>query len=130
MPVYTIKGPDGKNYSIDGPAGATRSEVISRIKQRMTSTQTVPSVPQNFTAPTAGGDVDPRIFFFSSRRRHTRWHSVTGVQTCALPISALSAASNGSDFTIDPSSIPGPLSKWTDSNGTSKSSSWFIIRFI
>ena len=27
------------------------------------------------------------IFFFSSRRRHTRYISVTGVQTCALPIS-------------------------------------------
>src|SRR5436309_3879611 len=26
------------------------------------------------------------VFFFSSRRRHTRFH-VTGVQTCALPIS-------------------------------------------
>src|SRR3546814_10083354 len=25
-------------------------------------------------------------FFFSSRRRHTRWALVTGVQTCALPI--------------------------------------------
>ena len=25
-------------------------------------------------------------FFFSSRRRHTRYISVTGVQTCALPI--------------------------------------------
>src|SRR3546814_6234023 len=25
-------------------------------------------------------------FFFSSRRRHTRCASVTGVQTCALPI--------------------------------------------
>src|SRR5881409_1737327 len=25
-------------------------------------------------------------FFFSSRRRHTRWETVTGVQTCALPI--------------------------------------------
>src|SRR5881396_536363 len=25
-------------------------------------------------------------FFFSSRRRHTRWYEVTGVQTCALPI--------------------------------------------
>src|SRR6188508_1156359 len=25
-------------------------------------------------------------FFFSSRRRHTRWLNVTGVQTCALPI--------------------------------------------
>ena len=27
------------------------------------------------------------MFFFSSRRRHTRYISVTGVQTCALPIS-------------------------------------------
>ena len=27
-------------------------------------------------------------FFFSSRRRHTRCADVTGVQTCALPISA------------------------------------------
>ena len=26
-------------------------------------------------------------FFFSSRRRHTRCADVTGVQTCALPIS-------------------------------------------
>src|SRR3546814_6568199 len=29
------------------------------------------------------------IFFFSSRRRHTRCALVTGVQTCALPILAL-----------------------------------------
>ena len=28
------------------------------------------------------------FFFFSSRRRHTRWLNVTGVQTCALPILA------------------------------------------
>src|SRR6184192_935860 len=28
------------------------------------------------------------FFFFSSRRRHTRCRLVTGVQTCALPISA------------------------------------------
>src|SRR3546814_10795047 len=27
------------------------------------------------------------VFFFSSRRRHTRCVLVTGVQTCALPIS-------------------------------------------
>src|SRR5213076_2603342 len=30
------------------------------------------------------------FFFFSSRRRHTRWWVVTGVQTCALPISSTS----------------------------------------
>src|SRR3546814_17547109 len=29
------------------------------------------------------------IFFFSSRRRHTRCALVTGVQTCALPISRI-----------------------------------------
>src|SRR3546814_1897325 len=28
------------------------------------------------------------MFFFSSRRRHTRCALVTGVQTCALPIAA------------------------------------------
>src|SRR3546814_4092814 len=30
------------------------------------------------------------MFFFSSRRRHTRCALVTGVQTCALPISKAS----------------------------------------
>src|SRR3546814_4961181 len=30
------------------------------------------------------------LFFFSSRRRHTRCALVTGVQTCALPISCRS----------------------------------------
>src|SRR3546814_5630284 len=29
------------------------------------------------------------VFFFSSRRRHTRCALVTGVQTCALPISII-----------------------------------------
>src|SRR3546814_6647587 len=44
-------------------------------------------------------------FFFSSRRRHTRCALVTGVQTCALPISAdhldgdVSFVGNG--FTVD-----------------------------
>src|SRR3546814_2624231 len=31
------------------------------------------------------------FFFFSSRRRHTRCALVTGVQTCALPISGVVA---------------------------------------
>src|SRR3546814_3100594 len=33
--------------------------------------------------------------FFSSRRRHTRCALVTGVQTCALPISAIFSPSGG-----------------------------------
>src|SRR3546814_710562 len=35
------------------------------------------------------------LFFFSSRRRHTRCALVTGVQTCALPISRASSAPRG-----------------------------------
>src|SRR3546814_11710319 len=35
------------------------------------------------------------LFFFSSRRRHTRCALVTGVQTCALPISGVIS---GGDF--------------------------------
>src|SRR3546814_20458776 len=40
------------------------------------------------------------LFVFSSRRRHTRCALVTGVQTCALPISqgfAVSAAASAAD---------------------------------
>ncbi|QRX83257.1 hypothetical protein [Glaciimonas sp. PAMC28666] len=35
MPTYTMTGPDGKDYSIDGPAGATQSEVISAIQSQI-----------------------------------------------------------------------------------------------
>ena len=38
-----------------------------------------------------GGGV---FFFFSSRRRHTRSFHVTGVQTCALPISNINELEN------------------------------------
>src|SRR3546814_2974236 len=43
------------------------------------------------------------FFFFSSRRRHTRCALVTGVQTCALPISSCSdcwSISTGHDFLL------------------------------
>src|SRR3546814_5347900 len=38
------------------------------------------------------------IFFFSSRRRHTRCALVTGVQTCALPICTLTIDGLAFDF--------------------------------
>src|SRR3546814_3267717 len=39
-----------------------------------------------------------RVFFFSSRRRHTRCALVTGVQTCALPISGLKNGADVADY--------------------------------
>src|SRR3546814_2119270 len=48
------------------------------------------------------------FFFFSSRRRHTRCALVTGVQTCALPISflpsgpgAIEILSGGAALSVD-----------------------------
>src|SRR3546814_2403596 len=40
------------------------------------------------------------LFFFSSRRRHTRCALVTGVQTCALPIFQASLAPDGASCAI------------------------------
>src|SRR3546814_1002228 len=41
------------------------------------------------------------VFFFSSRRRHTRCALVTGVQTCALPICVSLAEAPASGFGAD-----------------------------
>src|SRR3546814_19550253 len=41
------------------------------------------------------------FFFFSSRRRHTRCALVTGVQTCALPISVVEERTVGPDLGAD-----------------------------
>src|ERR1043166_8524959 len=38
------------------------------------------------------------FFFFSSRRRHTRFRNVTGVQTCALPICVSPVSSTQESF--------------------------------
>src|SRR3546814_15327733 len=51
-------------------------------------------------------------FFFSSRRRHTRCALVTGVQTCALPISAQQLTTGIKRFAMD-GDIPG-YESWED----------------
>src|SRR3546814_2671108 len=51
------------------------------------------------------------MFFFSSRRRHTRCALVTGVQTCALPISSAGSrcgCANSAERLADAPLRPGP----------------------
>jgi hypothetical protein len=66
MKTYTITGPDGKDYSIDGPEGATREQVISKIKERLSAKSQAVSDPytaqaqkqtigQNLLAGVGGG---------------------------------------------------------------------------
>src|SRR3546814_3096632 len=45
------------------------------------------------------------FFFFSSRRRHTRCALVTGVQTCALPISSPPVVVNLRSFEAPPEPV-------------------------
>src|SRR3546814_6841731 len=45
--------------------------------------------------------MDVSVFFCSSRRRHTRCALVTGVQTCALPISQLTEEITGIEIGED-----------------------------
>src|SRR3546814_2372903 len=54
-------------------------------------------------------------FFFSSRRRHTRCALVTGVQTCALPISLIKADTPGSE-TLTEQDFYGSFAEWLEEN--------------
>src|SRR3546814_5483805 len=52
-------------------------------------------------------------FFFSSRRRHTRCALVTGVQTCALPISRAGRHLCGRGRRRRPLTRPGEATEWS-----------------
>src|SRR3546814_10878966 len=55
-------------------------------------------------------------FFFSSRRRHTRCALVTGVQTCALPISICPYRGNARNTTNpQPIKVPVQSGHWAQS---------------
>src|SRR3546814_14657425 len=53
-------------------------------------------------------------FFFSSRRRHTRCALVTGVQTCALPISGDRAKGATAYVTLEPCAHTGSTGPCAD----------------
>ena len=46
MPLYSIDGPDGKIYKIDGPENATRDQVIQAIQTRQTPELEEPVEPE------------------------------------------------------------------------------------
>src|SRR3546814_4633894 len=54
------------------------------------------------------------MFFFSSRRRHTRCALVTGVQTCALPISGHGAQYRHAHSRSDAIMADNPMLKFVE----------------
>src|SRR3546814_19752809 len=66
-------------------------------------------------------------FFFSSRRRHTRCALVTGVQTCALPISGLRASSGAKPSAKNAGRrVAGLISLTGGQDGQASHVSWFV----
>src|SRR6056297_3701652 len=55
-------------------------------------------------------------FFFSSRRRHTRFSGVTGVQTCALPISGIVAQASDHGAGLDDHDEDDGAELWEESH--------------
>src|SRR3546814_21007392 len=68
------------------------------------------------------------FFFFSSRRRHTRCALVTGVQTCALPISGPFRKKEAWTMTTKPKDIIARIKEtdieWVDLRFTDPKGKW------
>src|SRR3546814_6647531 len=60
------------------------------------------------------------VFFFSSRRRHTRFALVTGVQTCALPIFGMDA----SLYRTLVRHCQAPWKRWTKAPAAAQAAFW------
>ena len=37
MPIYSVQGPDGRIYDVEGPAGASDEQIISFLRRQMAS---------------------------------------------------------------------------------------------
>lgn len=82
MPTYSITGPDGRLYSIDGPEGASREEVIAAIQQQLASQPQ--QAPQEGTAG-----------FFEAAKGSTKRLLSSGQTALTAPFGSAEAAQAG-----------------------------------
>jgi len=39
MPIYSVQGPDGRIYDVEGPAGASEDQILAFVQQNLNSLQ-------------------------------------------------------------------------------------------
>lgn len=55
MPIYSVQGPDGRIYDVEGPAGASDDQVIGALQAHLKTTPAKPTTPT--TAGFSGSDI-------------------------------------------------------------------------
>ena len=55
MPIYSVQGPDGRIYDVEGPAGASDDQVIGALQAHLKTTPAKPTTPA--TAGFSGSDI-------------------------------------------------------------------------
>ena len=47
MPIYSVQGPDGRIYDVEGPAGASEAQILGAVRRQFLMSQ--PSAPKEDT---------------------------------------------------------------------------------
>lgn len=68
MPTYVITAPDGVEYEVDAPEGATQEQALERVKAQYSSPQQAPQAPQ--TQPDSDNYLDQMMS--EGRKKDTR----------------------------------------------------------
>lgn len=55
MPIYSVRGPDGRIYDVEGPAGASEDQIISAVRRQILMTPAATQDTSGFKAAAAAG---------------------------------------------------------------------------
>ena len=42
MPIYSVQGPDGRIYDVEGPEGASEAQIVAYVRQQIASAPAEP----------------------------------------------------------------------------------------
>jgi hypothetical protein len=55
MPIYSVQGPDGRVYDVEGPAGASEDQIVNFVAQNLASLTPEPKKKEGIGAAVSKG---------------------------------------------------------------------------